>query len=332
MSTNKLTRLKHLIELGNRTKVELNALDKKIQDIVTVGGEPNVIEEIQLNGAKQTVTDKVVNLEITHPEYSIVKDDNSGDFAAIYHLTKDGTNVGTAINIPKDMVVQSGSVVEDPEGQAAGTYIKLVLQNVADPLYINVGSLIEYVTSGSKDTDMVVINVSDDHKVTATITDGSITLAKLNQDVKTHIEDMAYAAKTGANSFTESAVADALSEAKGYADSLATNYEAAGAAADAAAGALAEAKTYADGLNSAMDARVKVVEGKAHEHTNADVLDAITQAKTDAWDAAEDGAVSRVEAILETSYYTSNQIDGMIATDAEVTTALDEVFGTTAEA
>ncbi|MGM9608355.1 MAG: hypothetical protein ACI3XJ_12705 [Oscillospiraceae bacterium] len=117
-------------------------------------------------------------------EYSIVKDTASGDYAAVYHLTKDGTNVGVAINIPKDMVVQSGSVVTDPDGQASGTYIKLILQNVADPLYINVGDLIEYVTSGSSAGDMIVVTVSDDHKVTATITDGSITKAKFEGSVQ----------------------------------------------------------------------------------------------------------------------------------------------------
>lgn len=121
------------------------------------------------------------------PEYSIVKAENSGDFAAVYNLTKGGTIVGASINIPKDMVVESGSVVENPDGQPTGTYIKLVLQNVAEPLYIDVGSLIEYVTSGSQSGDMIVINVSDDHKVTATITDGSITLGKLHTDVQTAI-------------------------------------------------------------------------------------------------------------------------------------------------
>ena len=49
------------------------------------------------------------------------------------------------------------------------------------------------------------------------------------------------------------------------------------------------AKTYADGLNTAMDTRVKVVEGKAHEHSNKTVLDGITAEKVTAWD----GAVSK---------------------------------------
>lgn len=127
--------------------------------------------------------------------YGMVKDEDSGDYAAVYHLTADGVNTGTAINIPKDMVVESGSVVTNPDGHDAGTYIKLVLANAdEDELFINVGDLIEYVTSGSMVGDMIVVNVSEDHKVTATITDGTITLAKLHSDVqaeinKAHVHD-----------------------------------------------------------------------------------------------------------------------------------------------
>lgn len=118
-------------------------------------------------------------------EYSIVKDESSSDYAAVYHLTKDGANVGASINIPKDMVVKSGVVVTNPEGQTAGTYIVLTLANATeDKIYIPVDSLIEYVTSGSAADDMVVVNVSGDHKVTATITDGKVTKAKLDVNVQ----------------------------------------------------------------------------------------------------------------------------------------------------
>ena len=121
-------------------------------------------------------------------EYSIVKEETSADYAAVYHLTKDGANVGAAINIPKDMVVKSGAVETNPAGQAKGTYLVLTLANATeDKVYINVGSLIEYVTSGSKTGDMIVVAVSDDHKVTATITDGTITKAKLHADVQTSL-------------------------------------------------------------------------------------------------------------------------------------------------
>ena len=122
-------------------------------------------------------------------EYSIIKDESSSDYAAVYHLTKDGANVGASINIPKDMVVKSGAVVTNPEGQKAGTYIVLTLANATeDKIYIPVDSLIEYVTSGSAAGDMVVVNVSGDHKVTATITDGKVTKAKLDVSVQASLD------------------------------------------------------------------------------------------------------------------------------------------------
>jgi hypothetical protein len=121
-------------------------------------------------------------------EYSIVKAVDSGDYAAVYNLTKDGEVVGTSINIPKDMVVKSGEVITNPDATHTGTFLVLTLANATeDKIYINVADLIEYVTSGSKTGDMVVIDVSADHKVTATITDGTVTKAKLAVDVQTSL-------------------------------------------------------------------------------------------------------------------------------------------------
>ena len=74
-----------------------------------------------------------------------------------------------------------------PAGVAeAGTYIVLVLNDVAETaLYIKVDGLIEYVTSGSTEGDMVFVNIDPKtHKVTATITDGTVTETKLHADVK----------------------------------------------------------------------------------------------------------------------------------------------------
>ena len=121
-------------------------------------------------------------------EYSIVKAVESGDYAAVYNLTKDGEVVGASINIPKDMVVKSGEVATNPDATHTGTFLVLTLANATeDKIYINVADLIEYVTSGSKTGDMVVIDVSADHKVTATITDGTVTKAKLAVDVQTSL-------------------------------------------------------------------------------------------------------------------------------------------------
>lgn len=138
---------------------------------------------------------KVEIPEVKVPKYSLVRDETAaaGD-AATYHLTKDGVNEGVAINIPKDLVVASGSVEtfvtgKLPEGVTeAGTYIQLNLANSKKPLYINVGSLIEYVTGGSGENDAIQINVSSDtHKVTARVKEGSLTKEMLAAGVVTSL-------------------------------------------------------------------------------------------------------------------------------------------------
>lgn len=186
----KLAALKALAEKINTDfarQSALTALSDKVDEIVEAGGEPNKIEVVKVNGTALAITDKAVDVKV--PEYTIEKEADSGDYAAIYKLMKDGVAAGAAINIPKDMVVKSGSVVTNPEGQAEGTYIKLVLQNVKDPLYIDVGGLIEYVTSGSAAGDMVVVSIDETtHKVTATITDGTVTKAKLHADVQASLD------------------------------------------------------------------------------------------------------------------------------------------------
>lgn len=175
------------------------AADAKVASVkaadksVTIGGtdtEPTVKVAISATAGNALALD-TDGLKVTIPaaaEYSIVKDANAVDgYAATYRLTKGGENVGAAINIPKDMVVKTGSVEINPEGKAAGTYLVLVLANATeDKVYIPVDSLIEYVTSGSSAEDMVVVSVDEiTHKVTATITNGTITEEKLHADVQT---------------------------------------------------------------------------------------------------------------------------------------------------
>lgn len=124
--------------------------------------------------------------------YTLAKLDAASEGAsASYQLQENGTGIGAVIDIPKDMVVSAGEVKTfDVAGDygAAGTYIVLTIANKAkDKLYIPVDSLIEYVTSGSTADDAVVVDVSADHKVTASLTDGKVTLAKLEADVQTKI-------------------------------------------------------------------------------------------------------------------------------------------------
>ena len=226
---------------------------------VTVGGTstaPTVAAKLSAD-ADNALTLAEDGLKVVIPaaaEYSIVKDENAGEYAAVYHLTKGGVNVGAAINIPKDMVVKSGKVENGN--------IVLVLNDEANTeITIPAASLIEYVTSGSATGDMVVISIDDEHKVTASITDGSITLAKLHTDIQTAI---------GKAHVHENA--DVL----------------AGIDADAVAAwnaAEKNAKDHADGLNTAMNTRVEALEAVDHEHANKALLDTYTQTEADLADA-----------------------------------------------
>ena len=123
---------------------------------ITIGGtktSPTVgikLDPATSNAATLGAAGLMVTIpEVNVPVYDIVKDTDSGDYAAIYHLTKDGTNTGAAINIPKDLFVKSGEVVDNPTGQPAGKYIKLTLQNQDEPIYINVADLVDAYTPGN---------------------------------------------------------------------------------------------------------------------------------------------------------------------------------------
>lgn len=233
-------------------------------------GEGNALT-LEADGLKVLVPD------VTHPEYSIVADKNPGSFSAVYHLTKDGANVGAAINIPKDMVVSSGSVETYDTGNlptgvtVAGTYIVLTLANAtSDKLYIKVDDLIEYVTGGSGENDAIQINVtSDTHKVSASVKNGSLTLAMLSSTVQASLKK----ADSAVQSITEGTINGTISvdgtdvavhglhdgayatvkslndTAQGYATAVKT--ELVGADSDeASASTIAGAKKYADSVSA----------------------------------------------------------------------------------
>ena len=117
-----------------------------------------------------------------------VTESTPSGYAKAYTLKQNGTSIGT-INIPKDLVVESGTVETNPSGQPKGTYLVLTIANkTSDKIYINVGSLIEYVTSGSATSDSVQIVIDGTtHKVTAYIKDGTVTKAKLDSSVQSSL-------------------------------------------------------------------------------------------------------------------------------------------------
>lgn len=156
---------------------------------VTIDDTANNLEATNVESAIAELVTKINGVG-TAGAVTVVKSTDVEGVAARYTFSQGGQAIPNAvIDIPKDMVVESGTVITNPEGKPEGTYLKLVIANkTEDEIWIPVDTLIEYVTSGSQAGDMVFITIDPiTHKVTATITDGSITKTKLASDVQTSL-------------------------------------------------------------------------------------------------------------------------------------------------
>lgn len=298
-----------------------DAADKAQGDVDTlkdyVGTFTPVADETTVVG----YVDAKINAIPAQTDYTVtVAESTPEGMAKAYTFSQLGKEIAT-INIPKDMVVESGSVVTDPEGQPAGTYIKLVLANATnDTLFINVGDLIEYVTGGTAADGMITVTVDSNHVVTAIINDGTVTLAKLHTDVQTQINK----AHTHDNkdlldtyTQTETDLADAVSKKHNHANAAELDKIADG---DVAKWNVAEqnAKDYADDV-----AAQALADAKSQVTTEIEKLD------------VEDNAVAGqvVSAVSETDGKISVTRRALVADDiptigAEKITGLSNIATT----
>ena len=342
---NKLTRLQHLVDLGTRTKSELNALDAKIQEIA--GAQPNVIEEIWLNGVKQTVEEgKAVKLTVEQYDDTAIAGRISAievDYLKEADKYDDTALVGRVATIEGDYLKQSD---------------KTLLQDIIDVNTQAINAVKEDVDAFFKDAD-VTENAKDTLKEIQDYINSDATAAgEMTASIQQNAQ--AITAVEGRVSTAEGKITALEGKSHEHAnkdviDGITADNISAWNAAEG------NAKVHAEALNSLMDGRVKVVEGTSHEHGNKDVLDGITSAKVAAWDAAEgnakayakeyaDGLAGNYDnkgaaasaltdaktyadglnaamnirvAAIETDYLSSANI----ASNAEVTAALDGVFG-----
>ena len=171
------------------------------------------------------------------------------DYAQVYEITQGGVSVGT-INIPKELVVESGEVVVNPSGQAAGTYIKLVLQNVAEPLYIDVAKLVDVYTA-AQDAAQVQLAINGSNEISATIVAGSIGTTEL-----------------GDNAVTTAKIADANVTKEKLSVALQGSIDKADAAAPQAT---TYTKTEVDGLISTSEGKLADYYKKSETYSQAEV-------------------------------------------------------------
>lgn len=179
------------IETG--TVVPIKSLENGILADIITGSDNHKIKTqyVSVDAAGGLATTSYVDTKVGAvkvPAYTLTKS-TSTDYAAVYHLQKDGANVGEAINIPKDMVVESGKVVwgsyadgtftPATDKKNATPYVELTLANSsANKIYIAVADLVNEHKAG---TGISITNNTDGTR-TIGITDALNT--KINKSLK----------------------------------------------------------------------------------------------------------------------------------------------------
>ncbi len=165
-----------------------------------------------------------------------------------YTIKQGDTVIGT-IDIPKDLVVASGEVVTNPEGQEEGTYIVLTIANADAPLYINVGHLVDiYKVAANAAQVQLAIN-SDTREISAHILAGSIGTDELADSAVTTV-------KIADGNVTKAKLSTAVQSSLNKADSALQAADIADLETDVAANkaALAEGGSTANAIKAAQDA------------------------------------------------------------------------------
>lgn len=221
-----------------------------------------------------------------------------------YTLKQGDTTVGV-IDIPKDVMVESGSVVENPEGQPAGTYIKLVLANGGGELFINAADLVDIYTAAASATQVQLAVTGTE--ISATLVDGGVSAEKL-------ATDSVITVKIADKNVTKAKLADDVQTSLGKADT----------AVQPAA------------LEAATD-RIEVLEGKFGEGAGTVESQIATALETAAADAtakanaaeanakdASDVRGSAALALTDAKAYTDAQVNAQIIalTNGEIDTAI----------
>lgn len=178
------------IETGTVVPIR-NLKNGILADIIT-GSDNHKLKTtyVSVDGAGGLATTNYVDTKVGAvkvPAYTLTKS-TSTDYAAVYHLQKDGANVGEAINIPKDMVVESGKVVwgsysdgtftPATDKKNATPYVELTLANsAANKIYIAVADLVNEHKAGTG------ISITNNTDGTRTIELGADVNAKINESV-----------------------------------------------------------------------------------------------------------------------------------------------------
>lgn len=159
-----------------------DAINAKIGDTEELDTTAKILVDA-LNEVRQSVSAGGTAATIT-----ITSDETTEGMAKSYTVKQGDSTIGV-IDIPKDMVVSSGTVETDPEDQDPGTYIVLTLANAkSDKIYINAGTLVDIYTAQQSAAQVQLTINSGTREISAVIVAGSITDTELAANAVTTVK------------------------------------------------------------------------------------------------------------------------------------------------
>ena len=192
-----LTKLDGAETVDGSVKKQIKDASKAINSKIGTMGDLTTAEKATLVGAMNEIKSSV-DSAVDGGKVTVATETTSEGMLKSYTIKQGGKDIAV-IDIPKDMVVKSGTVVTDPVGQAKGTYLVLTLANATeDKVYINVGTLVDIYTAKADATQVQLSINPATREISATIVagsigtaelaDGAVTKAKLAKDVQASLE------------------------------------------------------------------------------------------------------------------------------------------------
>ncbi len=163
----KHTTISQLKKMAQRTNQEIDKFDAKVtalsgrvDELVTTGGEPNVITSINVNGTAQTITDKAVDITVPTKVSEITNDSN------FQTDTEVAAAVAAADHLKRQKVTSVADI--DPFAEGADKLIYMVPKTGSDAddvydEYMVIDGKVEHV--GNTKVDLSGYQLKEEGKV-----------------------------------------------------------------------------------------------------------------------------------------------------------------------
>lgn len=188
------TNLANVKAIKDFVAAEIAKIPAQVDYTVTITDEAVGTGEKTKQTIKQGKSGSAVEIgTIVVPDLKMgVKATPNDGYLKTYQFTY-GTGSTFEVDIPKDLVVESGEVIvvtdEHPvSGLTNGTYLKLVIVNQAEPIYIDVKDLCDVYT-GKAVTDGVSVAISSTNEVSATLVGKAVAEGNLTDTLATKINN-----------------------------------------------------------------------------------------------------------------------------------------------